>query len=530
MSSEEGLEQSPPDTNTEVKKKKKYVFYCPEGCIPIVKENVLLGNGTACYRMIAKEVCSILPTENMYLRVVEFTASLELKKGYLTLEEYVNKSKRLANGHKVFKKGDTVTIIYSAVYENYLKVCAERERLAQLQPLQNPQVQPTRVPMLCCYYPYSVLFQMPMIQPNMQLVRIPGHPDPMVMMTMRADCVNTQQMMLFQPLQSTQVENEVGEVSYDLIRENNEETSIYNENETKGKMGKNEEKENVEKGSNEGEKKVGKEEGVVVKDSKKMKNNGKKVYPKRSREYKDWSNVWIIVEAKKDRKVHMWQRNVELIGNFLKDGKEKLMPVIVLAAGYSYVRPRTFIKCGTDMRRCYQIGITPDTTLWVDEDLFVKKDEVTEPSHLEVSGDPLLDDFDSLNDMDGYSLNLSTHMEPLESLEPMETMETMDALEPMEPIEPPLQQDILTTPPLASPSTRPEPLQFQRRPVTIFHEFGKIKKMTKDVPDVTIDDAKCCGECSEYTDKEVDDGNHGKVLDEKEDYCGGNGFSYDWCI
>ena len=95
---------------------------------------------------------------------------------------------------------------------------------------------------------------------------------------------------------------------------------------------------------------------------------------RQSRENKDWSNVWLVVRAKADGKVKLWQRNVELIGSILKKGAENYIPVKVVGAGYSYTLPRIFHKDGGPKRRCYLVEFSAQSRLWVDEDLIYRRE------------------------------------------------------------------------------------------------------------------------------------------------------------
>ena len=105
---------------------------------------------------------------------------------------------------------------------------------------------------------------------------------------------------------------------------------------------------------------------------------------RQSRENKDWSNVWLVVRAKADGKVKLWQRNVELIGSVLANGVENYVPAKIVGAGYSYTLPRIFHKDGGPRCRCYLVEFSAEYKLWVDEDLIYRR----EPCAAEESCDP----------------------------------------------------------------------------------------------------------------------------------------------
>ena len=91
-----------------------------DGSMVMIKEYVLLANGGACYRCITQDPEGALPVGTMCIRVVECVARVGLKKCFLTLEEFTAKEqKAFKNGQKVFKAGDSITIIWSEVYERY---------------------------------------------------------------------------------------------------------------------------------------------------------------------------------------------------------------------------------------------------------------------------------------------------------------------------------------------------------------------------------------------------------------------------
>ena len=91
--------------------------------VRITKENVLLANGSACYRAIDPCPDVEVSGKSMSLRVVECVARSGLKKCVLNLSELDERQKRFKNGAKVFKPGDRVTILCSRVYDEYLAMC-----------------------------------------------------------------------------------------------------------------------------------------------------------------------------------------------------------------------------------------------------------------------------------------------------------------------------------------------------------------------------------------------------------------------
>ena len=353
----------------QVKRRKKPVSDCPKGCVNKAKENVLLGNGTACYRMIAREINPVLPREEIFIKVVDFKAPVGLKKCYLTLGEYESRNKKFINGQKIFKQGDTISVVYSSVYERYMAgesiglACRDQSQgqgqgQAKDQALSDKNSAPGIV---------STTFQ------SGQAAGSPVQSTPPILMggsvvQLPYFCQSSSRSNGFNQVhccaKGCERESKVGmKVKEEERGEECIKTVITSNGASKSSGIK---KVSFKTPSNDGDEK---DEKYSFEDE------DAKIRPKKrqSRENKDWSNVWLIVEGKDDGKVKLWQRNIELIGSILRDGTPRLMPVEVIGVGYSYLLPRIFHKAGGPMRMCYQVLIAPGSTLWVDKDLIYVK-------------------------------------------------------------------------------------------------------------------------------------------------------------
>ena len=147
-------------------------------CVRLFKENVLLANGSACYRAITQLAQTAAGaaggrgggSENgscggcgelvMWIRVVECVARTGLKKCVLTLRELDGREeKKFKNGAKVFKAGDRVTILWSRVYEEYAARHSAHSTHSILpslphptQPQKQTSSSPSLCPSECCCY------------------------------------------------------------------------------------------------------------------------------------------------------------------------------------------------------------------------------------------------------------------------------------------------------------------------------------------------------------------------------------------
>ena len=79
------------------------------------RDNVLLGNGSACYRRVAQKTPL---TGTAFIKVVHCAAKKDLLKCILTVDDIAG-GKAFKNTQKVFRAGDRITIIHSRVYEEY---------------------------------------------------------------------------------------------------------------------------------------------------------------------------------------------------------------------------------------------------------------------------------------------------------------------------------------------------------------------------------------------------------------------------
>ena len=79
------------------------------------RDNVLLGNGSACYRRVAQKTPL---TGTAFIKVVHCAAKKDLLKCILTVDDIAG-GKAFKNTQKVFRAGDRITIIHSKVYDEY---------------------------------------------------------------------------------------------------------------------------------------------------------------------------------------------------------------------------------------------------------------------------------------------------------------------------------------------------------------------------------------------------------------------------
>ena len=466
MSDEEspGKEQSH-DNTIITRSGTKRVFRCPKGCVSMPRENVLLGNGAACYRTIAKEKDPVLPEDDMYLWVVDFTAPVGLKKCYLTLEEYLYNTKKFTNGQKAFKEGDTVSIVRSAVYENYLETHTDDVCCAPPMPPTNEQLMgsyPYPCPFPMTPFPQQMLFS-PHID---QFAGFPAQQAPSTEKVMKMEMDVDTLRMAQPPEEEGGGENGMG---------------LYN---------------------------VKEDEGGWWEEERPKETKTKK---RESREYKDKSNVWVIVEGKGGKR-RLWQRNVELIGWILKGGTERLMAAKVVGVGYSFMKPRVASAPGGPRCKCYQVSIAPGTTLWVDEELFVGKDGTRDSSHLE----------EEEEDVGGYDYSWTSYDA------------YSDFSQSLPPQPPPLhlsKQGTVIPLPLSSPSFNPptHQQQSQQKAPPVMDGHGKTKMIGRNMLSTTREESD---DENEYDNGEYEEGNEEgeEDKDEDEDYCGGNGFNYEWSL
>lgn len=80
------------------------------------RDNVLLGNGNACYRRITQRTA--VPATAVRVKVMECVARKRLRKCILTVDDIVQ-GKTFKNTQFVFKAGDSVTIIHSRLCDEY---------------------------------------------------------------------------------------------------------------------------------------------------------------------------------------------------------------------------------------------------------------------------------------------------------------------------------------------------------------------------------------------------------------------------
>ena len=399
MLSESVISKSASTPKAKPRARKSRATICPEGYVNKVKENVLLGNGTACYRAVEVELNPELPVGCVYLRVVEYVAPVGLKKCYLTLEEYQSKSKKFANGQKVFKAGDTVSIIYSDVYERYIM---GKPNMYSIM-LQSGKLSAQSLVSMSLSGLSSFSFQLPGAVPSAssslwlamkkgeqqkqeqeeeqvlqeQEQQEPQKPQvPAVFPTLKAN--EALPPLLAEIPLPCAVKLENGTLAPTLPRQGPTQAQAQAQGPAQAILGAGEKSASAERGGD------GAAESAFCKEpgnngnedtlAKKKPSEKPKAKLRQSRENKDWSNVWLVVRAKADGKVKLWQRNVELIGSVLANGVENYVPAKIVGAGYSYTLPRIFHKDGGPKRRCYLVEFSAQSRLWVDEDLINRRE------------------------------------------------------------------------------------------------------------------------------------------------------------
>ena len=85
------------------------------------RDNVLLGNGSACYRRVTQKTAvdpTMIAGGALFIKVIRCIAKKELMKCILTVDDAVC-GKAFKNTQRVFRAGDSVAIIHSRVYEEY---------------------------------------------------------------------------------------------------------------------------------------------------------------------------------------------------------------------------------------------------------------------------------------------------------------------------------------------------------------------------------------------------------------------------
>lgn len=354
---------NPPAQNTTlpVKTRKKPVSECPEGYVNKAKENVLLGNGMACYRMVAREINPELPKEVLFIKVVEYRAPIGLKKCFLTLDEYNNKDKKkFINGQKTFKEGDIVTVIWSSVFEKFLlgeplnAVCVQRpaSELKQMMVKTNGYT--------TIYTPQLSIPVPPPPKPQLEVEK----PPPSIMTVF-------EKLKDIEPKLPVVVKTEPKDDDIDIdkvIMEAKERAKFI------ARLGDKEiKREEVdEEVPKESEPIIENNNPAMAVEEPEKKPKGKR---RQSRENKDWSNIWIVVSGGLYGNSKLWQRNVELIGSILKNGVSRFMAANIVGSGYSHTLPRIFHKKGGPKRKCYQVAIADGSTLWIDEKLFYTRAE-----------------------------------------------------------------------------------------------------------------------------------------------------------
>ena len=94
-------------------------------------------------------------------------------------------------------------------------------------------------------------------------------------------------------------------------------------------------------------------------------NNNKRQY---GRKEKDASNVWLIVTTS-DGKSRLWQRNMELLGMFIEVKSVEHIEAEAGAVGMATDMARVCHRDGGDRHMCCKVQVTPDSALWIDEEL-----------------------------------------------------------------------------------------------------------------------------------------------------------------
>lgn len=413
------------DDGTKLGTRKRPTYEYFDGYTNRPKENVLLGNGMACYRMVAMENDPILPEEEMYIKVIEFRAHMSLKKCYLTLDEYQNGTRKdTVNRKKIFKEGDTINVLYSDVFEKYVienpygfgcipqplpqnNTATNYYQCAALSSSQATPYPPSTGAMPGVSMPLTIekaaaasrektlpdfLFSMGEVEgagSSSASKNVPSSEKKIEKVVTEED----RERFILGDKKNEGTKNIVVKIEKeDEAIEEQEEVEEEEENEAiavkKGDDGDDDEMITERKEGKKSEAEEGEEEKKAKEEEKEDRDREEKPKTKKrqSREDKDLSNVWIIVVAKSDGSVNMWQRNVDLMGNTLKNGIVKYIPVNVIGSGYSHTMPRVLHKKGGPKRDCYQISIAPGSTLWIEKSLFYKRNKDSGLLYAEGSG------------------------------------------------------------------------------------------------------------------------------------------------